>query len=168
MAAAACDSNKNPTCACCNAVEETFHYIFQCKSSHATITHKSALKKLKDFLRKAQTAPIIQRAIIQCIEKHHIVYEDLYFKGIMVSNDEKELATKVFRKKEQLGYTAFMQGYMLQDWSVLQKVYNGSSDTMDLQIDCMTRVMKAQQIHISLKKFKHKHEGDIRKYMIEY
>ena len=128
MTVAAWDSNKNPICARCNAVEETFRHIFQCRSAHAKTTHKSAITKLKDSLQKAKTAPIIQRVIIQCLEQHRKGYADLSFKDILVSDDKKELAAKVFRKQEKLGYTAFLQGYMSQGWSVLQNVYNGSCD----------------------------------------
>ena len=55
----------------------------------------------------------------------------------------KELAVKVFRKQEKLGYTAFMQGYMSQAWSVLQNVYDDAKDITDLQTDWMAKVIRS-------------------------
>ena len=67
--------------------------IFQLsKSKQADATHKQALKKLKDRMRKSQTAPIIQRTIVQCIERHRKGYENLSFKDIIVDDDTKILA----------------------------------------------------------------------------
>ena len=55
------DCDKNPICPRCNAIEETFQHIFQCRSAHATRSHKKAVAKLKGGLCKSHTAPIIQR-----------------------------------------------------------------------------------------------------------
>ena len=65
------------------------------------------------------------------------------FKDIVVNNDQKELATKVFQKQERLGSTAFLQGYMTMDWAIIQVVYDGVDDIMDYQITWMSKVVKA-------------------------
>ena len=65
-------------------------------------THKKAIKLLKQGLRNAQAAPILQRAIIQGIEKHRKGYETLTFMDVMVPEDQKELAARIFHKQEHL------------------------------------------------------------------
>lgn len=74
MTIARCDCEKDPICKRCNSYEETFSHIFQCKSRHADTSHKKASKKLRDTLRRAKTAPIIQRTVMQCVEKHRKGY----------------------------------------------------------------------------------------------
>ena len=88
-----------------------------CRSAHATRSHKKAVAKLKDGLHKAHTAPIIQRAILQCIDQQREGYENLTFTDLVVDDETKLLAKKVFRKQEQLGHKAFLQGYISRDWS---------------------------------------------------
>ena len=88
MVVASWDCNKNPMCPRCTVIEESFHHIFQCKSAHATKTHKKTMKTLKEGLRKAQVAPILQRGIIQGIEKHRKGYENLTFQDIIVPDDQ--------------------------------------------------------------------------------
>ena len=143
MKVAGWDCNKNPMCQRCGTIEETFHHVLQCKSQHATKIHDTAIKKLKCSLRRSQTAPIIQRAIVQCILKHRKGYEDLTFNDIVVHDDQKALAAKVFQRQERLGCTAFIQGYMTMDWAIMQNVYNGMSDIMDQQTTWMSKVIKA-------------------------
>ena len=65
------------------------------------------------------------------------------FKDIVVHNDQKELATKVFQKQERLGCTAFLQGYMTMDWAIIQIVHDGVEDIMDYQTTWMSKVVKA-------------------------
>ena len=79
------DPNKDPLCARCTTMEEMFKYIFACKSSHAIQTHQKAMTIFKADLRKCDTAPIVQRAMIQCIEKHRRGYENLAFKDLIIS-----------------------------------------------------------------------------------
>ena len=143
MKIASWDAMKDPLCQRCTTIEETTSHIFQCKSIHATNTHKNAMKKLKCALRRAQTAPIIQRAIVQCVEKNRKGYEDLLFRDIIVPENQKELATKVFRNQERLGSMALLQGFLSTDWSVMQNVYNGTKDILDYQTDWMAKVIRA-------------------------
>lgn len=100
-------------------LEGSVHHAFQCKSTQATKTHKKVVKTSKEGPRKAQTAPIIQRVIIQCIEKHRKGYKNLTFKDSIVPNEEKELAAKVFHKQDRLGVTALLQGYVSKDWAII-------------------------------------------------
>ena len=96
MTVARWDCEKNPICSRCNSYDETFAHVFQCKSKHADNSHKDAVKKLRDSLRRAQTAPIIQRAIIQSVEIHRKGYENLSFNDVIVPDNNKTLARKVF------------------------------------------------------------------------
>ena len=136
------NSDKNPMCHRCTIVEETFQHVFQCKSRHADKTHMQALKKLKDGLRRSQTAPIIQRTIVQCIERHRKGYENLSFKDIIVDDDTKILAQKVFHNQDRLGNTALLQGFLSLDWSLLQNTYDGLQDVMNPRIDWAAKVVK--------------------------
>ena len=109
MKLASWDSNKDPLCQCCTTIEKTFHHIFQCKSHQATKTHAEAIKKLKEALRCSCTAPITQRAIVQCLLKHRKGYEDMAFNDVVVPKDQKVLTLKVLNKLTSLGYSAFLQ-----------------------------------------------------------
>ena len=143
MEIASWNCEADPICKRCNCQEETFNHIFQCKSKHAVNSHKQASKKLRDALRRAKTAPLIQRAVIQCIEKHRKGYENLSFRDVMVSSENKQLAQNVFFQQEQLGHTAFMQGILSRDWVLLQNVYDNKADVLDYQIDWTAKIIRA-------------------------
>ena len=117
------DRNKDPLCARCTTMEETFEHIFACKSSHAKQTHQKAITIFKTDLRKCDTAPIAQRAMIQCIKKHRRWYENLTFKDLIISDNTKELARRIFKKQQDIGHLSYLQGYIITDWVLLQKIY---------------------------------------------
>ena len=142
MDIASWDSDKNLICPRCNVVEETFHHIFQCKSSHASTSHKKALIALKEGLRRIHTAPIIQRTIVKCIDRHRKGYANLRFTDIIVDDDTKDLARTVFRNQDKLGTTAILQGYLSTDWSILQNVHDGCKDITDANVNWASRVIK--------------------------
>ena len=87
-------------------------------------------------------APIIQRALVQCIERHRKGYGNLMFKDIIVDNDTKNLARQVFKNQDKLGNTSIFQGYISKDWSILQNVYNRSKDITDANVDWASKVIK--------------------------
>lgn len=129
------DREKDPMCQRCTTHEETFQHIFQCRSKHADNSHTAALKKFRDSLRQPQTAPLIQRAFLQCIESHRKGYSNLPVQDVIVSDDNKLLTRQVFQQQERLGLAVFMQGLLSQDWVLLQIVYNQSKDVLDFQTD---------------------------------
>ena len=87
-------------------------------------------------------APIIQRALVQCIERHRKGYDNLMFKDIIVDDDTKVLARQVFRNQDKLGNTSILQGYISKDWSIVQNVYNGSKDITDVDVDWASKIIK--------------------------
>ena len=64
------------------------------------------------------------------------------FKDIIVEDDTKDLARKVFRNQDKLGNTSILQGYISKDWSILQNVYNGSTDITDVNMDWASKIIK--------------------------
>ena len=75
--------------------------------------------------------------------KHRKGYEDLSFNDVVVAKDQKDLASVVFKKQERLGCTAFLQGYLTVDWTLLQNMHDGATDIMDYQTNWLSRVVKA-------------------------
>ena len=75
-------------------------------------------------------------------ERQRKGYENLTFADLVVDDETKLLTKKVFRKQEQLGQTAFLQGYISGDWSLLQNAYDGAKDVSVDRIDWTSKIIK--------------------------
>lgn len=137
------DVGKSPTCARCTTVEETHEHIFTCKSSHARQQHQKAMLTLKTDLRKCNTTPIAQRAIIHSVEQHRKGYINTTFSDLVVPGETKELAQNVILKHNQIGKTLLLQGYMVKEWVLLQNVYLKCEYVWDDKLDWVSQIVKA-------------------------
>ena len=137
------DADKNPLCARCTTTEETYEHIYACKSSHARQHHQKALLVLKTDLRKCDTAPIIQRAIIQMLEQPRKGYTNTAFNDLVVKEEIKEIARNVIIQQNKIGKTSMLQGYLVKDWVLLQNVYLKCDDVWDEKTDWLVQVVKA-------------------------
>ena len=81
--------------------------------------------------------------MIQCVEKHRRGYENLAFNDLIISDDTKELARRIFKKQQDIGHLSYLQGYIITDWVLLQNIYLKCNDEWDNKIDWMVKVIRA-------------------------
>ena len=140
MTIAKYDPEKNPQCIRCDLHVETFLHIFQCPSTQADVTHKTAMKVLRSKLRRNNTAPIITEAIAQLIGYARKGYYDERLTQVLANDDMKNLARDIIEQQLSLGIKAFLQGYIIKHWAMLQNIYLKQEDFNDDNV-CWTRTL---------------------------
>ena len=75
MVQASWDADKSPDWNRCCEQAETFQHIYACASEHASKVLKKAKTTLINDMRKANTAPLINSAIITLLEEYRKGYQ---------------------------------------------------------------------------------------------
>ena len=115
------DNKTSARCPCRGRMSETIEQILPCTNSLVLENRAKEIDKLETWLESNSTHPDITRTIINTL-KDGI--------GAKFSDHVPEQATITLRQcaKEQdlLGMLNFYRGYLVQEWSMMQKEYFGS------------------------------------------
>ena len=106
-------------CPLCKKKKETWEHVLQCKSEHGTRTRKECLRNVRDILRKNHTHPSLQKLFISCIERW-ICKEPPQRLHLQNPDDIEAQLDHVFISQEKIGWNAFMQGLLSEEWGKLQ------------------------------------------------
>ena len=108
-------------CPCCKKTPETRIHLLRCRSSKKT--WKAARKKLKKWMRKQETDPEIQTAIVEILRsfQKREDFDSYVPKGYNAS------LQRCLNAQSHIGITNMMEGMITSDWAEEQQKYYTSS-----------------------------------------
>ena len=110
MVQASWNPDHHPDCGKCSDRAETFHHIFACTNQDASTAYEKAKTALITAMRKANTAPLINSAIVTLVEEYRKGYEITLKHNPFHTQDQHELASAVMTYQRQMGLNFFNVG----------------------------------------------------------
>ena len=128
MVQASWDADKSPDCNRCCEQAETFQHIYACASENASKVFKKAKTTLINDMRKANTAPLINSAIITLLEEYRRGYQRPLRQNPFHSIDQHNLIKEIMDHQRRMGLEILIRGYISSRWEVAQDIYLGEKD----------------------------------------
>ena len=100
----------HPDCGRCSNRAETFRHIFAFTSQDASTAYKKDKTALITAMRKANTVPLINSAIVTLVEEYRKGYEITLKHNPFHTQDQHELASAVMTYQRQMGLNFFNVG----------------------------------------------------------
>ena len=94
-------------------------------------------------MRKANTAPLINSAIITLIDEYRKGYEIPLTNNPFHTHYQHELGSAAMTYQRKMGLEFLLRGYFSSQWEVLQNIYLGAKDFNTPATNWSTRVIRA-------------------------
>ena len=143
MFQASWNPDKNPDCNRCSDRAENHRHIFSCMSNDACTSYKKAKSALITAMQKANTAPLINTAIITVIDEHMKGYQLTLRKNPFHTQDQHELASEVMTYQRKMGLEFLLRGYLSSQWEVIQNTYLSTKYFNTSATNWSTRIIKS-------------------------
>ena len=109
-------------CPLCKKKNETWDHVLRCKNEHSIRTRKESIDQVRTCLIKLNTHPAITNLFLSILERWILKKAPKY---TSINNpDSIELGLgAVFESQQKIGWNAFVQGIISQEWGQLQQQY---------------------------------------------
>ena len=106
-------------CPLCKKKKETWQHVLQCKSEHSTRTRNECFGTLRKILSQQHTHPSLQKFFLSCLDRW--LRKKNPKTMVFTHPDEIEAQLQqVFASQEKIGWNAFAQGLLSEEWGKLQ------------------------------------------------
>ena len=106
-------------CPLCKKKKETWQHVLQCKSEHSTRTRKECISAVGKILSQHRTHPSLQKFFLSCLDRW--LRRKIPKRMVFDNPDAIEInLNRVFESQEKIGWNAFAQGLLSEEWGKLQ------------------------------------------------
>jgi len=130
-------------CLRCRRQPETFRHLFLCTCRMAQSAHRTALKLLRQKLRKMHTHVLIVDALASFLDQVHRNCRVLYQAPLLGDATKIRLTDQVFHQQLRLGDFSLHRGIVSRNWMVLQNELTSKEDSKKKNLVWLRNVIRA-------------------------
>jgi len=130
-------------CLRCRREPETFRHLFLCTCRLAQSAHRSALKLLRQKLRKMHTHVLIVDALASFLDQVHKNSKISYQAPLLGDAIKIRLTDQVFHQQLRLGDFSLHRGIVSRNWMILQNELTSKEDSKKKKLVWLRNLIRA-------------------------
>ena len=143
-------------CPLCKKKKETWQHVLQCKSEHSYRTRKECITKIRTVLQRQRTHPSITKIIVTSLQSWVNRQQPTLLQFSYPDTIEFRLS-RVFLAQSKIGWNAFIQGMISEEWGLLQqRYYDGLNADRKFNKERWTRMLVNELLEFSRKMWKNR------------